>query len=247
MVDGMNEEDSEALDDLAAADLSPGAVVRAARALVRSAHAAGAGAVASGRWLATTVAEVAPRIQVRSYDMLVAQHGGLTGPALANELVRRAARTSAAVGAAVGAVMGAEELAPPTWMTLPVELVIETLAVLAIEMKLIAELHEAFGLPLAGTPAQRGTAVARSWAERRGVTAASLVAGGGLAEIVGRHSRDQLTRVIRQRVLRRMGKNMTTLAPFLIGAAVGAGINRRATRQLGDAIMRDLATRTRAY
>ena len=30
-------------------------------------------------------------------------------------------------------------------------------------------------------------------------------------------------------------------------AAVGAGINRRATRQLGDAIMRDLATRTRAY
>jgi hypothetical protein len=247
MVEATGDEDSESLGDLAAADLSSTAIARAGEALIHSARAAGAGAVASGRWLAVTVAELAPRIQVRSYDTLVAHHGGLTGSALADELVRRAAHTSAAVGAAIGGVMGAQEMVPPTWMTLPVELVVETLAVTAVEMKLIAELHEAFGLPLAGTPAQRGSAVVRSWADRRGVTAASLVAGGGLAEIVGRHSRDQLIRVVRQRVVRRMGRNMTTLAPFLIGAAAGAAINRRATRQLGEAIVHDLAARTGAH
>jgi hypothetical protein len=200
--------------------------------------------VASGRWLANTVVDLAPRIPIRSREVLVAQHGGLTGQALAQELVRSACRTSAAVGAAAGAVMGAEELAPPAWLTLPIELVVETLAVAAVEMKLIAELHEAFDLPVTGTPTERGAAIVRAWAERRGVTAMSVAAGGGLSEFLGRSTRDQLTKLLRRRLMRRMGRNVTTLAPFLIGAAAGAVVNRRATRALGDAVVRDLAART---
>jgi hypothetical protein len=238
------DEHDEALDDLASGELTPTSIVRIGRVLTRSARGAGSRAVASGRWMAGTALDVAPRIPVRSLDVLVAQHDGLTGPALADELVRRAARTSGAVGAAVGAVMGAEELAPPAWLTLPIELVIETLAVTAIEMKLIAELHEAYGSPLAGTPTQRGTAIVKSWADRRGVTALTLVAGGGLAEVIGRHGRDQLVRVLRQRLIRRMGRNVTSLAPFLIGAVAGAIVNRRATHALGKAIAADLAART---
>jgi hypothetical protein len=34
-----------------------------------------------------------------------------------------------------------------------------------------------------------------------------------------------------------------TLAPFLTGAVAGAEVNRRATRSLGEAVVRDLAAR----
>ena len=240
----MDGAEEEALDELAAGDLRPSNALRIGRVLARSARSAGAGAVASGKWLAGTVLDIAPRIPVRNREVLVAQHGGLTGQALADELVRHATLTSAAVGAAAGAVMGAEELAPPAWLTLPIELVVETLAVAAVEMKLIAELHEAFELPVAGTPAERGAAIVRAWAERRGVSAATVAAGGGLTEVLGRGPRDQNTKLGRRRLMRRMGRNVGSLAPFLVGAVAGAVINRRATRTLGDAVVRDLATRS---
>src|SRR5690242_10927821 len=91
------EDEEAALEELAAGDIRPSNAVRIARVLGHSARTAGAGAVASGRWLANTVFDVAPRIPIRSRDVLIAQHGGLTGMSLAQELVRRAARTSAAV------------------------------------------------------------------------------------------------------------------------------------------------------
>ena len=233
----------DALRAVAEGDISATTVTRLARTLARSARTAGAGAVASGRWLAATVMDFAPRIPVRTADVLVAQHGGLTGQALADELVRKATWASAAVGAASGAIMGAEELAPPAWVTLPIELAAETLAVAAIEMKLIAELHEAFGLPVPGSAGERGASIVRAWAERRGVTITKVAAGGGLSEVLSHGTRDQVMKLLRRRLLRRMGRNLTSLTPFLIGAAAGAEANRRATRSLGEAVVRDLAGR----
>ena len=151
--------------------------------------------------------------------------------------------TSAGIGAATGAIMGAEELAPPAWVGIPVELVAETLAVAAVEMKLIAELHEVYGLPVGGTPGERGMAIVQAWAERRGVSAASIAAGGGLSEALGRGTRNEIVKLLRRRLLRRMGRNLSSLAPFLAGAAAGAEVNRRATRSLGEAVVRDLAAR----
>jgi hypothetical protein len=229
--------------ELAEGDVSGGALASLTRSLAGSAKAAGAGAVASGRWLANTVLDLAPRVPVRSHEALVAQHNGLSGPALAYELVRRATRNVGLIGAASGALIGLEELAPPAWLTVPIELVAETVAIAIIEMKLIAELHEVYGRPVPGTATERGAAIVRAWAERRGVTAAGVATGGGLATLIGRGTRDELTRLIRRRIFRRMTGNLASLAPLMAGAAAGAAVNRRATRALGDAVARDLARR----
>ena len=41
-------------------------------------------------------------------------------------------------------------------------------------------------------------------------------------------------------LLRRFGRNLTTLGPLLTGAAVASYLNRRATRSLGDKLVKDL-------
>jgi hypothetical protein len=213
------------------------------RVAASSMRAAGAGAVASGRWLADALVEAAPHLPIRDRVTLEEHHGGLSGAALAGEIVRNASRTTAAVGAATGALAGAEELSPPTWLAIPIELVVETLLVAAIEMKLVAELHEVYGWPVPGAGAERGLLLARAWAERRGVTAHAFISGGGLAQVLGRGTRNEIIRLVRRRLMRRTMRNASALAPFLIGAVAGAEVNRRSTRSLGDAVVRDLAAR----
>lgn len=214
---------------------------RLSRLLVQSGRTAGAAAVASGKWLAELLVEAAPHIPVRNRQLLEMHHDGATGATLADALVTNASRASAAVGAAAGALMGAEELAPPAWLAIPAELVVETLAIAAIEMKMVAELHEALGRPVPGSGTERSTAIALAWAERRGVTPGVLMRRGGLADVLGRGTRNELLRVVRRRVAARMGRNLSTLAPMFIGVVAGAEVNRRATRSLGDAVIRDLA------
>src|SRR5262249_56618099 len=73
----------------------------------------------------------------------------------------------------------------------PAEIVTETLALVGIEIKLIAELHEVYGTPAAGNAVDRATAYVEAWAHRRGVLAATpggliLVAGSPLARRVPR-------------------------------------------------------------
>lgn len=228
-----------ALDDLARAPADQRHLTRLAGALARSARAAGAQAVASGRWLAGVVIDLTPRIPVRDRATLEAEHG-LSGPALADELVLRASRGSAAVGAASGALIAAEELAPPAWVLVPLHLVVETLAVAVIELRLLAELHEAYGRPIPGTPNHRSMALLQAWAERRGVTPATMARSGGLADTLGRGARRELVRLVRRRVMARLGRNLSTAAPLLAGAAVGAQVNRRATLALATAVRRDL-------
>ncbi|MCU1450251.1 MAG: hypothetical protein JWP02_2421 [Acidimicrobiales bacterium] len=233
----------EVLGRAAGSGVDRGALLRLARAAASSMRAAGAGAVASGRWLTETAVEMAPHLPVRDLDTLRRHHDGLADAALAGEVIRNAARATAAVGAATGALAGAEELSPPAWIALPIELVLETLAVAAIEMKLVAELHEVFGRPVPGHGTERATALARAWAERRGVTPGTLTSRGGLSDVLGRGTRNEVMRLVRRRLMRRTLRNASSLAPFLIGAVAGAELNRRATASLGDAIVRDLATR----
>jgi hypothetical protein len=48
---------------------------------------------------------------------------------------------------------------------------------------------------------------------------------------------------LRDRLLRRFGRNLTTLGPLLTGAAVAGYLNRRATLSLGEEVRKDLGRR----
>ena len=199
--------------------------------------------MASGRWLAEAVLDAVPHIPVRDAGTLSAAHGGRTGGALAEELVRVASRRTAGFGAVAGALAGAHSLAPPTWAALPAELVVETLAVVAVEVKLVAELQEVYGMPVTGSPMERSTAIIVAWAEGRGVTPETLVRPGGVAQVLGRTSRRELTRMLQRRLARRALRNMSSMIPLMAGAVAGAELNRRATRALGDKVVGDLSSR----
>ena len=206
------------------------------RLLGSGARAAGARAVLSGRWLADTVTDdVAPRLPVRDLLTLREHHGGLSGEELAEALVSAAAKVTAALGAAAGALAAVELAAPPTLLAAPVQLAAETLAVTAVELKLVAELHVAFGRAPVGTRAQLATAYLSSWASKKAVDSK----GPGLASVLTGAARSQL----KTRLVRRLGRNITTLAPFLAGAVAGAELNRRETRSLGEALIKDLRRR----
>jgi hypothetical protein len=235
-----------ALGGLAGADADRGSLAGVAALARSSLKAAGARSLATGQWLAETLLDAVPHIPVRDLGTMQAEHGGRTGDALAAELVRSASRRTAGLGAVAGALAGAHELVPPTWAVIPAELLVETLAVVAVEMKLVAELQEVYGMPVTGTPAQRSMAVVLAWAESRGVTARTLAEPGGLAQALGRTSRRELTRMLQRRLTRRALRNMSALAPLMAGAVAGAELNRRATRTLGEKVIRDLASRAEA-
>lgn len=204
-----------------------------AAALVRSAVKAGAAAVTSGRWMAEQLLAAAPHLPVRDLPTLHSHHGGLDGEVLADALVRNAVRATAAVGVAGGAVSAVKWFAPLTLITVPIQLAVETLAVAAIEIKLVGELHEVYGVPVRGTPTQRGVAYSTAWADRRGVTSVdprSLPSGLGLV------ARQRLQR----RLLVRLGRETGTLTPLMLGAAYGGWANHRTTQRLADEIRADL-------
>ena len=231
----------EDVADVAEGRADATSILRLGKVLASSAKDAGARAVASGQWLVSTLFDVAPRIPIRDLDALQAAHGGLSGAALAGELIRNASRASAAIGAVSGAAMGAQTFAPPTWLAMPFELVVETVAIAVIELKLVGELHEVYGRPVTGTGTERTIQLVKAWAERRGVTALTLRTRGGVADALGKGTRNELARLVRRRLLARLGRNLSSLAPLLAGAVAGAEVNRRATRGLGEAVVRDLA------
>jgi len=197
---------------------------------------AGSRAAVSGKWLAVLVTDYAPHVPVRDLLTLREHHGGRSGDELAEALIASAARATATVGAAGGALSSIDLIAPPVLLTAPVQLVAETLAVVAIELKLVAELHVAYGRSPQGTRSQVATAYLTSWGGKRGIEL-----GGGLLmpSVLGSAARQQL----RNRLMRRLGRNVTTLTPFLAGAVAGAELNRRETRKLGAALVKDLRTR----
>ncbi|WP_233624405.1 hypothetical protein [Actinoplanes sp. ATCC 53533] len=189
---------------------------------------------AAVRWMADVVADVAPHVPVRDLATLRRHYEGLTGDALAERLVRNAARATAGVGAAGGGVAALEWAATPSLLSAPVLLAAETVAVVAIELKLIGELHEVYGQPVAGSAVERASALIQAWAGQRGVN--PLVPGVGVATVLGTAARKELQGTL----LRRFGRNLTTLGPLLTGAAVASYLNRRATRSLGEKLIKDL-------
>jgi hypothetical protein len=142
------------------------------------------------------------------------------------------------VGATGGALTAVEFAAPPTLLSFPALLAAETLLVAAIEIKLIAELHEAYGVPITGSARTRTQAYLSAWTERRGIDPLSP---GALTVSVSAAAK----RSLRKRLVRRAGRNLATLGPMLSGAVAGSVVNHRETRRLGEQVRDDLRSAAR--
>ncbi|GHB71156.1 hypothetical protein GCM10010347_46730 [Streptomyces cirratus] len=191
----------------------------------------GEGAKAAALYITERVIENAPRVPVRDLATLRAQFPGLDPDKLADKLIAGAAHATSVVGAGVGAA--AMLPVPPA---MPAEMAAEITGVAAIELKLIAELHEVYGQRPPGNLKERSVAYLTSWTEERGVdltkpTTLNAALGG------------QMKRELRQQITKRMVRNMPNLMPFLVGAAVGAVMNRRDTRKLAHKVRDDLRAR----
>lgn len=205
-------------------------------ALASSARTAGRASVLGGGWLVDLLLDVAPRIPFRDGATLRAQHPGLSEDDLAQAIISGAAKTTAAVGAAGGALAAVEFAAPPTLLSAPVQLAAETLLVAAAEVKLIAELHEVYGVPATGPLRGRALAYVGAWSERRGVDPLSP---SMLKFSLGSSAK----RTLRNRLIRRAGRNLSTLGPLMSGAVAGSVVNHRETRRLGEEVRDDLRRR----
>jgi hypothetical protein len=200
---------------------------RGTRAVRRRIGAARRGAGSGTTWLAAQVMAMAPRLRVRDQAALREQFPGQSAEEIADALMGGASRDSAAAGGAVGVWA-----ALPALPAFPAEVAAETLVLVGIEIKLIAELHEAYGMPAQGNVAERMSAYVAAWAHRRGV----FMIPGGLVLATG----SPLARLLRRRLAARAGRSVFSLAPLLTGAAAGAYLNSRETRKLGQDIRRDL-------
>src|ERR1700733_5419046 len=198
-----------------------------ARVAGRGMRAARQGAGSGTGRLAAQVTAMAPRLRVRDAAALHAQFPGKPDEEIGDALIEGAARASAAAGGAAGvwAVL-------PVLPAIPAEVVAETLVVVGIEIKLIAELHEVYGTPAQGNLAERMSAYVAAWAHRRGV----FMIPGGVVIAAG----SPLARLLRRGPGAPAGRSAFSLGPLLTGAAAGAVLNRRETRRLGQAIRRDL-------
>ena len=196
----------------------------------RGAGTAGRGVTAGLNWLTAQVVAMGPRLRIRDRAAWRAQFPGQSDDEIAKLLVERAARAAATVGGTTGAWA-----ALPVLPAFPAEVAAETLAVVGIEVKLVAELHEIYGMPAQGSATQRARAYLGSWAARRGV----YQVDEGLLLIAGSPLARQLTRRLAWRVRR----SAFSLAPLFTGAVAGAMINRRETRRLGHQIRDDLRQR----
>jgi hypothetical protein len=181
-------------------------------------------------WLVQQVVAMAPRLRVRNQAALQARFPDMSADDIADALIEGAARAAAAAGGAAGAAA-----ALPVLPAFPVELAAEVLVLVGIEIKLVAELHEAYGAPAPGNAAERMSAYLAAWAHRRGV----FMIEGGLMFAAG----SPLARVLRRRLAVRVARSAFSLGPLFTGAAAGAIINRRETRKLGRDIQRDLRRR----
>jgi hypothetical protein len=197
----------------------------------RGATFTGRGVSSGSKWLSGQVLAMAPRLPVREQATLRRQYPDRTPDEIAEALIEGASRASAAVGVAVGA-----------WSVLPfvpaigVELATETLSVVGIEIKLVAELHEVYGIRAPGGVIERMTAYVGAWSQRRGVA----LAPGGLVLAAS----SPIARQLQRRLAARAGRSAFSLGPLLTGAVFGGLMNRRETRKLGRLMRDDLRGRS---
>ena len=198
----------------------------------RGASSAGRGVGSGMNWLTGQVVAMGPRLRFRDQATLRARFPGESDDQIALRLIERAARAAAAVGGTTGAWA-----ALPALPAFPAEVAAETLAVVGIEVKLVAELHEIYGMGAAGSGTERARAYIGSWASRRGI----YQVDGGLLLVAGSPLARQLTR----RLAARVRRSTFALAPLFTGMLAGAVLNRRETRRLGREIRDDLRQRRR--
>lgn len=210
------------------------------RSLAGSARSAGAVAVGSGRWLVDTAIDLAGELPVRDLDSLRADFPDRSIEQIADDLVGQASKATATFGAVAGGLAAAEWFAPPAWLAAPIELVTETLAVAAVEMRLIGELHSVYGRPVQAAGGARAAALAHAWSTGRAVAPEYLIAGPTGAALWTAAAKRQVQRGLRRRLARRAGRSAASFLPFLVGAAAGAKLNSAATRKLADVVRRDL-------
>ena len=198
----------------------------------RGAGLAGRNVSSGMSWLTGQVMAMGPRLRIRDQATLRRQFPGQSDDEIAQRLVERAARAAETVGGATGAWA-----ALPALPAFPAEVAAETLAVVGLEVKLVAELHEVYGMGAPGNGAERARAYVGSWAARRGVHQVD----GGLLLIAGSPLARQLTR----RLAARVRRSTFSLAPLFTGAVAGVLLNRRETRKLGYQIRDELRQRRR--
>src|ERR1700722_11108609 len=163
-------------------------------------------------YLVAQVITMAPRLRGQNQAALQAQFPGKTPAEIADARLESGARSSAAAGGAA-AVASVLRVLP----AFPAEVVAETLVVVGIEIKLVAELHEAYGTPASGKFPERMSAYVAAWAHRRGV---SMIPGGVIFA-----AGSPLTRLLRRRLAARARRSAFSLGPLLTGAAAGASLN----------------------
>jgi len=207
------------------------AVSSGARAAGRGTRVVRRRAGSGSGWLLGQVVAMAPRLRVRDQTALQAQFRGMSADEIADALIEGAAHAAAAAGAGAGLVA-----VLPVLPAFPAEVAAETLLVVGIELKLVAELHEAYGIQAPGNFAERMSAYVAAWAHRRGV----FMIEGGVILAAG----SPLARLLRRRLIARVGRSAVSLGPLLTGATAGAMLNSRETKKLGRDIQRDLRGRT---
>ncbi|MFJ4517596.1 hypothetical protein [Streptomyces sp. NPDC088816] len=201
---------------------------RARKAARNGARVGGGHARAALSYLTDRVIDMAPRIPVRDLTTLRRQFPDLGAEQLADKLVAGAAHASSTVGAGVGAA--AMLPVPPA---MPTQLAAEVTGVAAIELKLIAELHEVYGARPPGNLKARSTAYLAAWSHERKIdvrnpTTIDIALGG------------RVKRQLRRQIMKRTARGLPKLTPFMVGAAAGAVMNRRETRRLAARIRSDL-------
>ncbi|MFI0229714.1 hypothetical protein [Streptomyces sp. NPDC017086] len=200
-----------------------------AREMAREgARKGGSRARAGLSYLADRLIEIAPRIPVRDLATLRRQFPGLGPEELADKLVAGAAAGTSTVGAGIGAA--AMLPVPPA---MPTELAAEITGVAAIELKLIAELHEVYGARPPGGRKARSAAYLSSWSGERGI---DVLKPSTYDTALG----GRMKRGLRQQIMKRMVRDLPHLMPFMVGAAVGAVVNRRDTKKLAARVRADL-------
>ncbi|MFF3917465.1 hypothetical protein ACFYZB_29000 [Streptomyces sp. NPDC001852] len=200
-----------------------------ARDLAREgARRGGSRARAGLAYLADRIIEIAPRVPVRDLATLRRQFPGLGPEELADKLVAGAAAGTSTVGAGIGAA--AMLPVPPA---MPTELAAEITGVAAIELKLVAELHEVYGVRPPGNLKTRSTAYLSSWSGERGI---DVMKPSTYDTALG----GRMKRELRQQIMKRMVRDLPNLMPFMVGAAVGAVMNRRDTKKLAAHVRADL-------
>lgn len=203
--------------------------------LAGAARVGGKGAVVGGTFLAELLTTTATRLPLREKSTLLDQHPDQDTEEIADSLVAAAAKVSAAIGGAAGGLAAAQWLATPSLIAIPVELAAETLLVAAVELKLVAELHEIYDARPRGDLGERATAYLGSWTAQRGLS--------GEGQTLGLASRlaSAGTAALRKRITGRLARNLGSFLPFLAGAVIGARNNASSTRKLSQRLRADLA------